>query len=228
MLEIKKLDAPLGAEIRGLDPRQRLDAATIAFQFDHGDAKVLIVDREFSPVVKAALALCKAKPLVIDYDDPEYSGSGERLGRVEYEDFIASGDPNFAWEMPNDEWDAITLNYTSGTTGDPKGVVSNARQVYLNSLGQITTWALPRHPVFLWTLPMFHAVGWCAPYSMVVMAGVQVCLRKIDPADVFRLIDEHGVTHLCAAPIVLNTLLTAFGTATAVGARYCRCASRYA
>ncbi|MFL5168410.1 MAG: AMP-binding protein, partial [Microvirga sp.] len=138
----------------------RLDAAIIAFSLDHGEAKVLITDREFSKTVKAALAEAKAKPLVIDYDDPEFAGAGERLGAIEYEDFIAQGDPGFAWAMPDDEWDAISLNYTSGTTGDPKGVVYHHRGAYLLALGNVVTCGMGKHPVYLWTLPMFHCNGW--------------------------------------------------------------------
>ncbi len=141
----------------------RLDAAIIAFQLDHGEAKVLITDREFSKVVKEALALAKVKPLVIDYDDPEFSGAGERLGAIEYEDFIKDGDPDFAWQMPDDEWDAITLNYTSGTTGDPKGVVYHHRGALSAGDRQRADRRMPKHRVYLWTLPMFHCNGWCFP-----------------------------------------------------------------
>ena len=146
----------------------RLDAAVIAFQFDHAETKVLIVDREFSKVVKEALRLAKVKPLVIDYDDPEYGGEGERLGTIEYEDFLAGGDPDFVWQMPDDEWDAITLNYTSGTTGDPKGVVYHHRGAYLLAIGNVLTGSIGKHPVYLWTLPMFHCNGWCFPWTISV------------------------------------------------------------
>ena len=155
----------------------RLDAAVIAFQLDHGDAKVLITDREFSKVVKEALALCKVKPLIIDYDDPEFTGAGERLGKIEYEDFIKDGDPDFAWAMPDDEWDAITLNYTSGTTGDPKGVVYHHRGAHLLAVNNVLTCGMGPHPVYLWTLPMFHCNGWCFPWTISVVAGTHVCLR---------------------------------------------------
>jgi fatty-acyl-CoA synthase len=187
----------------------RLDAAVVAFQLDHGDAKVLIVDREFSSIAKAALALAKAKPLVIDYDDPEYSGPGERLGTIEYEAFVASGGPSFVWQMPGDEWDAIALNYTSGTTGDPKGVVYHHRGAYLLAIGNVLTGAMGRHPVYLWTLPMFHCNGWCFPWTLSVVAGTHVCLRAVRGKAMYDLIAAHKVTHLCGAPIVMATLLNA-------------------
>ena len=157
----------------------RLDAAVVAFQLDHAEAKVLIVDREFSKLVKEALALAKAKPLVIDYDDPEFTGAGERLGTTEYEDFIATGDADFAWSLPRDEWDAISLNYTSGTTGDPKGVVYHHRGASLLAVGNVLTGSMGKHCVYLWTLPMFHCNGWCFPWTISVVAGTHVCLRQV-------------------------------------------------
>ena len=187
----------------------RLDAAIIAFTLDHGGAKVLITDREFSRVVRDALAICKAKPLVIDYDDPEFSGTGERIGIVEYEDFLREGDPGFAWQMPGDEWDAIALNYTSGTTGDPKGVVYHHRGAYLLALGNVITCGIGKNPVYLWTLPMFHCNGWCFPWTISVVAGTHVCLRAVRAAPIFDAIATHKVTHLCGAPIVMSTLLNA-------------------
>ena len=187
----------------------RLDAAIIAFSLDHADAKVLITDREFSKTIKEALALCKVKPLIVDYDDPEYSGAGDRLGAIAYEDFIAQGDPAYAWAMPDDEWDAITLNYTSGTTGDPKGVVYHHRGAHLLSVGNIVTCAMGKHPVYLWTLPMFHCNGWCFPWSISVVAGTHVCLRAVRAKAMYDAIADHKVTHLCGAPIVMSTLLNA-------------------
>ena len=187
----------------------RLDPAGVAFILDHARTTVLLSDSEFAPVVREALTRCRVAPLVVDITDAVRGAQHERLGALDYEQLVAEGD---AYEVPvgvTEERQAILLSYTSGTTGDPKGVVSNARQVYLNALGLVATWAMPRHPVYLWTLPMFHAVGWCAPYAVVIMAGLQVCLRRLDPPEVFRLIEEHGVTHLCAAPIVLNALSAA-------------------
>jgi fatty-acyl-CoA synthase len=187
----------------------RLDAAIIAFSLDHAEAKVVIIDREFSKVMKEALTLCKAKPLVIDYDDPEYSGPGERLGEIEYEDFVASGDPAYVWSMPDDEWDAIALNYTSGTTGDPKGVVYHHRGAHLLAMGNVMTCRMPQHPVYLWTLPMFHCNGWCFPWTVSIVAGTHVCLRAVRAAAMFDAIATHKVTHLCGAPIVMAALLNA-------------------
>jgi fatty-acyl-CoA synthase len=187
----------------------RLDAGIIAFTLDHGNAKVLITDREFSKTVKEALALAKAKPLVIDYDDPEYAGPGERLGAIEYEAFLREGDPGFAWLMPQDEWDAISLNYTSGTTGDPKGVVYSHRGTYLLAVGNVVTCGMGKHPVYLWTLPMFHCNGWCFPWSVSVVAGTHVCLRQVRAKAMYEAIADHRVTHLCGAPIVMATLLNA-------------------
>jgi fatty-acyl-CoA synthase len=187
----------------------RLDATILAFTFDHAETKVLITDREFSKVIKEALSLAKTKPIVIDYDDPEFAGAGDRLGNIEYEDFLAAGDPDFAWPMPADEWDAITLNYTSGTTGDPKGVVYHHRGAYLLALSNIITCGMGRHPVYLWTLPMFHCNGWCFPWSLSVVAGTHVCLRAVRAAAMYDAIAGHGVTHLCGAPIVMATLLNA-------------------
>jgi fatty-acyl-CoA synthase len=187
----------------------RLDAPILAFSLDHGEAKVVITDREYSKVMKEALSLCKVKPLVIDYDDPEYSGGGERLGEIEYEDFVAQGDPDFTWLMPEDEWDAITLNYTSGTTGDPKGVVYHHRGAHLLAVGNVVTCSMAKHPVYLWTLPMFHCNGWCFPWSISVTAGTHVCLRAVRSAAMYDAIATHKVTHLCGAPIVMATLLNA-------------------
>jgi fatty-acyl-CoA synthase len=187
----------------------RLDAKIIAFSLEHSEAKVLITDREFSATVKAALELSANKPLVIDYDDPEFTGPGERLGSMEYEELVAEGDPNFAWSLPQDEWDAISLNYTSGTTGDPKGVVYHHRGAYLLAMGNILTAAMGQHPVYLWTLPMFHCNGWCFPWSISIVAGTHVCLRAVRTKPMYDALADHKVTHLCGAPIVMATLLNA-------------------
>ncbi len=187
----------------------RLDAAIIAFMLDHAEAKVLITDTEFSPVIRDALSRCAVKPLVIDYADPTYGGPGERLGRIEYEDFIAGGTPDYAWRMPDDEWDAISLNYTSGTTGNPKGVVYHHRGAHLLALSNILAAGIAKHPVYLWTLPMFHCNGWCFPWTIPVMAGTQVCLRYVRPEAIWSLLASEKVTHLCGAPIVMSTILNA-------------------
>ena len=172
-------------------------------------SKVLIVDREYSKTMKEALAGAKAKPLIIDYDDPEFTGTGDRLGSLEYEEFLREGDPEFAWQMPGDEWDAISLNYTSGTTGDPKGVVYHHRGAYLLAMGNVLTCGMAKHPVYLWTLPMFHCNGWCFPWTLSIVAGTHVCLRAVRAAPIFDAIATHKVTHLCGAPIVMSTLLNA-------------------
>jgi fatty-acyl-CoA synthase len=186
----------------------RLDAAIIAFQLDHAESKVLITDREFAPTVKEALALCKSKPLVIDYDDPEFPQQGERLGELDYEAFIAGGDGEFAWQMPDDEWDAISLNYTSGTTGNPKGVVYHHRGAYLLAQGNALTASMPRHAVYLWTLPMFHCNGWCFPWTLSALAGTHVCLRWVRQKPMWDALADQRVTHLCGAPVVMSTLLS--------------------
>lgn len=186
----------------------RLDADTIAFILDHGEARALITDREFSPTVKAALAKCRRKPLVIDIDDPLGDG-GERLGAVEYEAFLAEGDPDFEWALPDSEWDAIALNYTSGTTGNPKGVVYHHRGAYLLALGNILAWTMPLHATYLWTLPMFHCNGWCFPWTLAANSGTSVCARRVEPAAIFRAIAEDGVTHFSGAPVVLNMIVNA-------------------
>ena len=187
----------------------RLDAGVIAFSLAHGEAKVLITDREFAKTIRPALAQLDREILVIDVDDPEYDGPGERLGTIDYEALLEEGDPDFAWVMPRDEWDAITLNYTSGTTGDPKGVVYHHRGAYLLATGNIVTCGMSKHPVYLWTLPMFHCNGWCFPWSLSIVAGTHVCLRQVRAKPMYDAIADHGVTHLCGAPIVMAALLNA-------------------
>ncbi len=207
MLEAHYGVAMAGAVLNTINTR--LDAAIIGFTLDHGEAKVLLVDREFSNVAKDALARCKAQPLVVGYDDPEFTGAGERLGNLDYEELLCDGNPNFAWLMPADEWDAIALNYTSGTTGDPKGVVYHHRGAYLLAMANVITCEMAKHPVYLWTLPMFHCNGWCFPWTLSVVAGTHVCLRTVRAAPIYDAIATHKVTHLCGAPIVMSTLLNA-------------------
>ncbi len=186
----------------------RLDAATIAYILEHGEARVLLVDREFAGTVTAALALLDeaARPLIVDVEDA-LAPPGERAGSVTYEEFLAGGDPSFPWSLPADEWDAIALNYTSGTTGKPKGVIYHHRGAYMNAVGNVLTWAMPHHPVYLWTLPMFHCNGWCFPWTVAAMAGTNVCLRRVEAAAILGAMDRHGVTHLCGAPIVMGAIL---------------------
>ena len=195
-----------GAVIHGINIR--LDADAIAFQLEHGDAKVLFTDREFSATVKAALEQLDKKPLVIDVDDPAFSG-GELIGTMEYEDFLATGDATFVWELPRDEWQAIALGYTSGTTGDPKGVVTHHRGAYLNAVSNTLAWNMGAHPVYLWTLPMFHCNGWCFPWTIAALNGTSVCLRAVRDDAIFDSIKQHKVTHLCGAPIVLSLMANA-------------------
>jgi fatty-acyl-CoA synthase len=188
----------------------RLDPETIAFMLDHGEAKAVIVDPEFAPVMKRAIQLRQSKRdlLVIDVEDALY-GPGERVGSVTYDDFVATGDANFAWQMPADEWDAIALNYTSGTTGNPKGVVYHHRGAAINAISNILEWDMPKHPVYMWTLPMFHCNGWCFPWTVAARAGVNVCLRKVEAKAMVDAITKHGVTHYCGAPIVHGLLVNA-------------------
>jgi len=186
----------------------RLDAATIAFILDHAQAKAVLVDREFSSVMAQALKLCAVKPIVIDIDDSEYVG-GELIGEIDYEAFIAQGDAEFVWSLPQDEWQAISLNYTSGTTGDPKGVVYHHRGAYLLAMGNIITATMPQHSRYLWTLPMFHCNGWCFTWSMSIIAGTHICLRRVNAAEIFAACIAHNVTHMCGAPIVMNMMINA-------------------
>ena len=197
----------LGAVLNTINTR--LDADTVAYILEHGEAKVFITDRMFAGVCGPALAKLKKKPRVVDVDDPQYTGPGERLGQVEYEAFLKTGNPGFEWSLPQSESDPIALNYTSGTTGRPKGVVYHHRGTFLEACGNVMAWAMPASPVYLWTLPMFHCNGWCFPWSVTAMAGTHVCLRAVEPKRIFELIVEHGVTHMCGAPTVLGMLIAA-------------------
>ena len=187
----------------------RLDAATIAFQLDHALSRVVIVDREFMGLLQEALVLAEAKPTVIQYDDPQFDGPSQQVDAPDYEDFLAKGDPNFAWLMPQDEWDAISINYTSGTTGDPKGVVYHHRGAYLLAQGNALTASMPKHAVYLWTLPMFHCNGWCFPWTLSAIIGTHVCLRQVRAEPIWNALADERVTHLCGAPIVMSLIIAA-------------------
>jgi fatty-acyl-CoA synthase len=197
----------IGAVLNAINVR--LNADEIAFILEHGEAEILITDREFSAAVRQALAKLGHAIPVIDIDDPEAGGAGDLLGETTYEDLLAEGDPDFAWTWPADEWDAISLNYTSGTTGNPKGVVYHHRGAYLNGIGNIVTWTMPHESVYLWTLPMFHCNGWCFPWTMAALAGTSVCCRKVSAKAIYDGIADHGVTHFCGAPIVLGFVINA-------------------
>ncbi len=200
-----------GAVLNALNTR--LDAESIAFMLNHGEAKAVIIDPEFSGVMKKALEMAKAESgrefLVIDVEEKEFDVPGERLGKLTYEQLLAQGDPLFAWQVPEDEWQAICLNYTSGTTGNPKGVVYHHRGAAINAVSNILDWDINKHPVYLWTLPMFHCNGWCFPWTVAARAGINVCLRRVDAQHIFAAIKEYGVSHYCAAPIVHNLLVNA-------------------
>lgn len=189
----------------------RLDPEAVAFMLDHGEAKALIVDPEFAPLIAKALKLReRTEPLlIIQAEDELYGPAAVQVGSITYEDFVAQGDPDFAWQMPEDEWDAIALNYTSGTTGNPKGVVYHHRGAALNAVSNVLEWDMPKHSVYLWTLPMFHCNGWCFPWTVAARAGVNVCLRRVEAKAIFDAIREHGVTHYCGAPIVQSLLINA-------------------
>jgi fatty-acyl-CoA synthase len=186
----------------------RLDAEAIAFMLEHGEAKLLITDKEFSTTIEAALKRLKRRPAVIDVEDPEFTG-GKRLGETTYEELLKDGNPEFPWRWPQDEWEAISLNYTSGTTGNPKGVVYHHRGAYLNGVGNILVWGMPHHSVYLWTLPMFHCNGWCFPWTMAANSGTSICLRRVEAGLIFDLIKKHRVTHYCGAPVVHQMLINA-------------------
>ena len=186
----------------------RLDPATIAYQLDHSEAKVLIVDREFLTIIRAAIELSQVSPILVDYNDSEFPVSDQLSGATEYESFLSQGDDNFDWLMPEDEWDAISLNYTSGTTGNPKGVVSHHRGAYLLAQGNALIASINKHAVYLWTLPMFHCNGWCFPWTMSAIIGTHVCLRHVRPGPIWEALSKHKVTHLCGAPIVMSTILS--------------------
>ena len=198
-----------GAVLNALNTR--LDAATLAFMLDHGEAKVVIVDPEFAGIMQQALALrTSSEPiLIINAEDALYTGDSLRIGSINYDDFLATGDADYNWKLPDNEWDAIALNYTSGTTGNPKGVVYHHRGAAANAVSNILEWDMPKHPVYLWTLPMFHCNGWCFPWTVAARAGVNVCLRKVAAPEIFEAIRAHGVTHYCAAPIVHGMLVNA-------------------
>ena len=207
MLEVHYAVPMCGAVLHAINTR--LDAPAIAFQLDHGESKVLITDLAFSQTIKSALEFAAVEPLVIDYVDPVFPQQGQSLGRYDYDAMLMSGDPNFDWLMPDDEWDAIALNYTSGTTGDPKGVVYHHRGASLLAQGNVITASIPKHAVYLWTLPMFHCNGWCFPWTMSAVTGTHICLREVRAEAIWDALVDHKVTHLCGAPVVMSTILDA-------------------
>jgi fatty-acyl-CoA synthase len=207
MLEVHYAVPMIGAVLHCINTR--LDAPIVAFQLDHANTKLLITDREFSGLMKTSLALASVKPAIVDYDDLEFPQAGPALSDLDYEDFLQSGDPEFRWQMPADEWEAISLNYTSGTTGNPKGVVYHHRGAALMCYSNTIATGMGKHPVYLWTLPMFHCNGWCFPWSLSVVAGTHVCLRWVRAKAIYDAIVDHKVSHLSGAPIVMATLLNA-------------------
>ncbi len=207
MLELHFAVPMIGAVLNAQNTR--LDSKTMTFMLNHGRAKVFFTDKEYSDRSREALSGgCDAKPIVVDVDDPCFEG-GELIGRMTYDELLSTGEDNFEWEMPSDEWQAIALNYTSGTTGNPKGVVYHHRGAHLNALSNVIGFGLPAGAVYLWTLPMFHCNGWCYPWAVTAAAGTHVCLRSPHPKPVFEAFEKHGVTHFCAAPVVLNMLINA-------------------
>jgi fatty-acyl-CoA synthase len=206
MVEVHFAVPMTGAVLNALNIR--LDADAIAFMLQHGEAKIILTDREFSETIRKAVAQLDDKPLIIDVDDPEFSG-GEFIGEMEYEKFLEQGDADYDWQLPEDEWQAISLGYTSGTTGDPKGVVTHHRGAHLNAVSNILSWNMSVHPVYLWTLPLFHCNGWCFPWTVAALSGTNVCLRAVRADDIFELMKKEKVTHLCGAPIVLNMMANA-------------------
>ncbi len=207
MLELHYAVPMIGAVLNTMNIR--LDAPIIGFMLDHGGAKALFVDREFSALAEGALTHAKVQPFVVDMDDPEYDGAGERIGAIEYEELLATGDPEFNWQLPADEWQAISLNYTSGTTGNPKGVVYHHRGAYLLAMGNVVTAGMTDKSVYLWTVPMFHCNGWIFTWSMSVIAGTHVCLRRVAAGNIYEAIEAHGVTHMGGAPTVMGFLINA-------------------
>ncbi len=196
-----------GAVINALNVR--LEAETIAYILDHGEAKVLLTDPEYAPVIAAALAQAGRRPLVVDVLETEFEVAGERLGELTYEELLNEGSADFEPLYPADEWQAVALGYTSGTTGRPKGVVTHHRGAYLNAIGDILVWGMGLNPVYLWTLPMFHCNGWCFPWAVALQGGTQVCLRRVEPAAIYAALAEHKVTHLCGAPVVMGMIINA-------------------